>query len=103
MVPTGIEPVSNAPEAFVVSILLRDHIILWLRYRIAKINKGEAARQSFAYNPPKIVQAKAAFNKGANEMRYFPNKAAPDALIQRVFSPCNAYQYPGYSVSVIAS
>ena len=25
VVPTGIEPVSNAPEAFVVSILLRDH------------------------------------------------------------------------------
>lgn len=24
VVPTGIEPVSNAPEAFVVSILLRD-------------------------------------------------------------------------------
>ena len=48
-------------------------------------------------------QAKAAFNKGANEMRYLPNKAAPDALIQRVFSPCNAYQYPGYSVSVMGS
>jgi|GEM_PF-1188603 hypothetical protein len=77
--------------------------MLLKRYRFAKINKGEAARQSFAYNRPKIVQANAAFKKEDSGMRYLPNKAAPDALIQRVFSPCNAYQYPGYSVSVIAS
>lgn len=73
------------------------------QYRFAKINKGEAVRQSFAYNPPKFVEVKAVFNKDANEMRYLPNKASPFELIQRVFSACNAYQYPGYSVSVIAS
>jgi hypothetical protein len=77
--------------------------MLLKRYRFAKINKGESARQSFAYNPPKILKANAAFKKEASGMRYLPNKAAPDELIQRVFSPCNAYQYPGYSVSVIAS